>query len=442
MAMIKFPKDFLWGSATAAHQIEGAWDKDGKSPSIWDTYEAQAGRIKNGDTARVACDHYHLWREDVAMMKDLGMQAYRFSVAWPRILPSGRFPVNEPGLDFYDRLVDALLEAGIRPFVTLYHWDLPQRLMDKYGGWVGRDTAYCFSDFVAVVAARLGDRVTDWITHNEPGVAMEAYLEEGMPPGILDKKSAYQVAHHVLLSHGLAVDALRANCKKTPNVGITHDLWPVHPATDSDEDREAAQMRWDLRWAWYMDPIAHGKYPEKAWEALGEFQPKVEPGDMQCMARELDFFGLNYYSRIVMSAEDGELGPQPGREYSNLNWELYPEGMYEVLDVVCNKYKLGPVYITENGASFDDEIGPEGFVPDDKRIGYIKGCLEQIHKAISDGMDVRGYLVWSLMDNFEWSFGFSKRFGVVHVDYATQKRTPKASAKWYQKVIKQNGFPA
>jgi beta-glucosidase len=438
---MKFPKDFLWGSATASHQIEGAWNEDGKSPSIWDVYEQKPGKILNGDTARTACDHYHRYREDVALMKQLGMGAYRFSVAWPRILPSGKLPVNEKGLDFYDRLVDALLEADIRPFITCYHWDMPQALMDEYGGWVGRETAWCFADFVAVVAARLGDRVTDWITHNEPGVAMEAYLEEGWPPGdILDQKSAYQVAHHVLLSHGLAASALRATCAKTPNIGITQDLWPVHPATDSDEDRKAAQMRWDLRWGWLLEPIALGRYPEKGWEALGENRPVIEPGDMRIISTKLDFFGLNYYTRIIMSNSDGELGPQPGRKYTNMGWEFFPEGMYETLDIVCNKFKLGPVYITENGASFDDEVGPDGIVRDENRIEVLAGCLVQVHKAISDGMDVRGYFAWSFMDNFEWAQGFSKRFGIVHVDYATQKRTIKASGRWYQDVIKQNGF--
>lgn len=438
MSRLNFPDGFLWGAATSAHQIEGAYAADGKGQSNWDHFEGQAGRIMNGDTGRIACDHYHRWQEDVDLMSRLKLQAYRFSVSWPRVMPSGMAQVNAAGLDFYSGLVDALLEAGIQPFVTLYHWVLPQHLQEKYGGWEHRDTIKRFADYVEIVAARLGDRVEHWITHNEPGVAMEAYLDGDMPPGEVSRKKAYQVAHHILLSHGLAVQALRSASPKKPQVGLTHDIWPVHPASNDPADIAAARMRFDLRWDWYLRPIAFARYPAEALAYLGEDAPEILPGDMELMNQPLDFFGLNYYSRVIQS-RDGEIDRIPGSRYTAMDWEIYHPGMYEVLDLL-KKYDLGPIYITENGMAWDDEMSKDGRIHDRERIRFLHGQLEQVHRAISDGIDVRGYFAWSLMDNFEWCFGYSKRFGLVHVDFETLKRTAKDSARWYRRVIEGNGL--
>jgi beta-glucosidase len=439
MAFIRFPNDFVWGAATSAHQIEGGRDSEGKGLSTWDVFAQQEGRILDQTTAAVACDHFHLYEQDVAMMKQMGYRGYRFSIAWPRVMPTGRGPVNEPGLDFYDRLVDALLAAGIRPFVTLYHWDLPQALQDEIGGWEHRDTCQLFADYADVVARRLGDRVRDWITHNEPGVAMEAYQLGEMPPGTINEKKARQVAHHVMLSHGLSAAAIRAVSPEKPRVGITVDLWPCQPETEDPADVEAAKMRWDLHWDWYLRPIAKGRYPGKAWESLGKNQPTVRQGDLAIINTDLDFFGLNYYSRLVVG-KNGEIGPIPGSEYTDMAWEVYPDGLFQVLDKAQNEYDLGPIYITECGAAFPDVVSEDGRVHDERRLEFFKQHLAQVAKAIDAGIDVRGFLLWSLMDNWEWAHGFTKRFGIVHVDYETQKRTLKDSALWYQQVIKDGGF--
>ena len=439
MSYLRFPEGFLWGATTSAHQIEGAAAADGKGPSIWDIYERRPGNIRTGETAAVACDHYRRFREDVGLMADLGLKAYQFSIAWPRVMPDGRGRLNPKGMDFYDRLVDALLEAGIRPFAMLYHWDLPQALQEKLGGWANRQVAVLFAEYAAAMAHRLGDRVVDWVTHDEPGVTMEAYVEGGFAPGIVNKRHGYQVAHNVLLSHGLAVEALRANCPAKPSVGIIQDIWPVHPASDSRQDREAAEWRWELRWDWLLSPIAFGRYPERAMDMLGDDKPVVEPGDMSIIAAPMDFMGVNYYSRIVAGSR-GEVARVAGSQYTDMGWEIYPEGMYEVLKLVRDLYKLGPIFIAESGAAFADEVTHDGMVHDPRRMEYHATHLAQVHRAIADGMDVRGYFAWSLMDNFEWSHGFSKRFGLTYVDYPTQRRIIKDSGRWYAKVIEENGF--
>ena len=439
MSTLRFPEGFLWGAATSAHQIEGGHDADGKGPSTWDVFETEAGRIRNGDTAQVACDHYHRYAEDVGLMRKLGLRAYRFSIAWPRVQPYGCGPVNEAGLDFYDRLVDALLDAGITPFVTLYHWDLPQPLQAEIGGWESREIVSLFADYAELCAERLGDRVTHWITHNEPGATMEAYLEGTMPPGIVHEKKAYQVAHNVLLSHGLATQALRAIGGERFQIGIAPDIWPVYPATDDPADIEAAELLWEKRWAWFLEPLGLKRYPAKAWEALGDSRPKVLDGDLELIGQPLDFLGVNHYSRVVVG-RDGEVERLPDRPYTDFGWEVVPEAFYDALARVHANYKLGPFYITENGAAYNDVLDADGRVRDPKRQAYFAQYLATLHRAITDGVPVKGYFAWSLLDNFEWAYGYSVRFGLIHVDYETQARTIKESARWYAQVIADNGF--
>jgi beta-glucosidase len=438
MAFLRFPDDFLWGAATSAHQIEGGHDADGKGPSTWDVFETQPGRIAHGHTAQVACDHYHRSSEDVALMKSLGLQAYRFSIAWPRVQPHGLGPVNEPGMDFYDRLVDKLLEAGIQPFATLYHWDLPQPLQTEIGGWESREIIPLFADYAELMAERLGDRVTNWITHNEPGATMEAYLEGTMPPGAVDVPLAYQVAHNVLVSHGLATQALRAVGGERFKIGLAADVWPIYPATDDPADIAAAELLWEKRYSWFLEPLGLKRYPIDAWEALGLARPKVLPGDMELIGQKLDFLGINHYTRVV-TGKDGEVSRMPGSAYTDMDWEVFPPGFYDCLARVHQNYKLGPFYITENGAAFPDIVGPDGVVHDQARQDFYAAYLAELHHAVSDGVPVLGYFAWSLLDNFEWAYGYDKRFGLVHVDFDTLKRTPKQSALWYRDAIKANG---
>lgn len=439
MTKLSFPKDFLWGTATSAHQIEGAWADDGKGVNTWDRFEQEPGRILNGDTAQVACDHYHRWSEDLSLIREIGFGAYRFSISWARILPNGRGKPNPLGLDFYDRLVDALLAKGIKPLVTLYHWDLPQALQNTIGGWESRDSAKIFADYAGVVTKRLGDRVTDWITHNEPGATMEAYLEGTMPPGTIDRRLAYQVAHHVLLSHGLAGQALDSYSPKKPKVGIALDLWPVHPATDKQGNDVQADLWWQLRYAWFLSPVSLGKYPELALDALGDDGPITQNGDLKLISRKLDFIGVNHYSRLLVDGRGKEHLPE-GAPLTDMEWEVYPPAMFEVLDQVQNEYGVSPIYITENGAAYQDQIDADGRIRDRKRRQYFQKYLAQVHKAIEKGIDVRGYFAWSLLDNFEWAFGYDKRFGLIYVNFDTLKRTIKDSGHWFSQVIRQNGF--
>lgn len=439
----KFPDGFIWGIATSSYQIEGAWNEDGKGLSIWDVFSHTKGRIIDGSTGDVACDHYHRWMEDVELMKDLGVSAYRFSIAWARILPDGKGKVNEKGLEFYSRLVDALLERGIRPFITLYHWDLPQSLQD-IGGWANRDVAFYFAEFASVVAKRLGDRVKHWITHNEPWVV--AWIGYGFghhAPGIQNHKVALQVAHHLLLSHGLAVEVLRDLCGGEAEVGITLNLSPVHPASEADI---AAAKRYDgFLNRWFLDPIFVGSYPTDMLELYGELAPDIYAGDMAIIGRRIDFLGVNYYSRSVV-AHDEDLKPVKakgvkveGAEYTEMGWEVYPDGLYELLIRLREEYRMPKIYITENGAAYPDEVSPDGRVHDEKRTNYLRKHILSAHRAICEGVNLAGYFVWSLMDNFEWAYGYTKRFGIVFVDFESQKRIVKDSGLWYSKVVQANG---
>ncbi|MGB8645499.1 MAG: GH1 family beta-glucosidase [Anaerolineae bacterium] len=435
-----FPPEFVWGAATAAYQIEGAWNEDGKGESIWDRFAHTPGKVRDGDTGDVAADHYHRYPQDVALLKQLGAGAYRFSLAWPRILPEGRGAVNPRGLDFYDRLVDTLLAAHIQPFVTLYHWDLPQALQDR-GGWGNRDTSGYFADYALIVARHFGDRVRHWITLNEPSVvAFEGHSNGGHAPGVKDRPLALQVAHHLNVAHGLAAQALRAGSQQA-QVGVTISLWPCQPATDSNADRQAAERVWQRHEAWFLDPVVRGYYPP---EALADYGPNafaVQQGDAALMAQPLDFLGINNYSRHIVSATKGHVRPSDS-EYTEMGWEVSPEGFYQLLTRLRDDYHLPPLYITENGAAFADIVSDDVQVHDPRRVSYLRGYIEQLGRAIADGVDVRGYFCWSLLDNFEWAHGYSKRFGLYYVDYATQARILKDSGKFYSEVIRRNGIAA
>lgn len=445
MSKITFPPDFLWGTATASYQIEGATHEDGRGMSIWDTFCRVSGAVANGDTGDVACDHYHRYLDDVELMSRLGIKGYRFSIAWPRILPLGTGKVNSAGLDFYDRLVDRLLAKDIEPFATLYHWDLPQALQDK-GGWPDRSVVEAFVRYADVVSQRLGDRVHQWMTHNEPFCT--AWLGYGLgqhAPGMQDVQAALQTAHHVLLSHGQAVRVLRGNGGAKTKVGIVTNLTWADAFSDSPEDQAAAHRFEGLHNRWFLDPLFKGDYPADMLELFGPLAPTMQDGDMAAIAAPLDFLGVNYYNRSVLSEDNGWLPlrvkfHRPEGEYTEMDWEVYPPGLYNVLMWVHQTYAPPAMYVTENGAAYQDEVTPDGQICDDKRQAFLAGYIAQAHRAIQSGAPVRGYFVWSLMDNFEWAHGYTKRFGIVHVDYETQKRTIKQSGEWYAQVTKENGF--
>lgn len=430
-----FPSDFVWGTATAAYQIEGAWNQDGKGESIWDRFSHTPGKIMNGDTGDVACDHYHRYREDIALMRTLNLHAYRFSISWPRVLPSGAKIVNPKGLDFYDRLVDALLEAHIEPYATLYHWDLPQALQD-IGGWGNRDIIARFADYASLIAKRLGDRVKNWTTLNEPWVVAFMGNRSGEhAPGLYDEKLALQVSHHLLVAHGAAVDAIRANAT-TSRVGIVLSLSPFESLHDTRDELAEAEMYWQKDGAWFLDPLFRGHYPVTVLESYGALAPEILPGDMAQIGRTLDFCGVNSYFRLVVGAE----GRVPGSEYTEMGWEVHAPALERLLLRLHRDYKMPPIYITENGAAFRDEIGADGRIHDVRRMHYLQKYLCAVSNSIAQGVDVRGYFLWSLLDNFEWAYGYGKRFGIVHVDYTTQKRTIKDSAKWYAQTIAENAL--
>ncbi len=440
---LEFPEGFFWGAATSAYQIEGAPDADGKGPSIWDTFTHEPGHVVNNETGDVACDHYHRWRDDVDLIGRLGLNAYRFSISWPRVLPQGTGAVNARGLDFYDRLVDALLERGIQPFPTLYHWDLPQALQDR-GGWPSRETASAFVEYAATVARRLGDRVRFWTTHNEPLVVTYfGHVTGEHAPGIRDPLAALRAAHHLLLSHGEAVPVLRGESKGPVQVGIALNLQPVHPASESPEDRTVAQRMDGLMNRWYLDPLFRGSYPEDLWSQLGAARPRVQEGDLERIAVPIDFLGVNYYSRFVArSAPDQPLGVeqvQPEGERS-LMWEVYPQGLPELLERVWREYRPAALLVTENGMPLADAPDAAGRVNDERRIDFLRRHLAGAHRALAAGVPLRGYFVWSLLDNFEWALGYRMRFGLVHVDFGTLERTPKASAAWYGTTARRGGI--
>jgi beta-glucosidase len=433
-----FPTDFMWGAATAAYQIEGAAREDGRGESIWDRFCATPGKVRNGDTGAVACDFYHRYPADIALMRDLGLDAFRFSIAWPRILPEGRGRVNPAGLDFYDRLVDALLANGIRPFPTLYHWDLPQRLEDE-GGWPERATAEAFVEYVEAVSARLGDRVSHWITHNEPWVV--AWLGHGLgvhAPGRTSSRDALAAAHHVLLSHGWATEVLR---RESPGseVGIALALTHTYPASESEGDERAARLADGSFNRWYLDPL-HGRgYPEDMVEHFAPDAPTVEDGDLDAIAAPLDFLGVNYYFRQLVREDPDGGGPvlvrDPDWSFTAMGWEVYPDGLYDLLVRLRDDYGPRAISIFENGAAYDDLREHDGEVRDPERQAYLDEHLGAVGRAIDDGVPVRGYFVWSFLDNFEWAEGYWKRFGIVYIDYPTLERIPKGSFYWYRNFI-------
>jgi beta-glucosidase len=433
----RFPPGFLWGAAVSAYQIEGAVAEDGRGESIWDRFSATPGKVVNADSGAVACDSYHRYRDDVRLMQELGLGAYRFSISWPRIVPEGRGRVNRAGLDYYERLVDELLAAGIEPFVTLYHWDLPQALEDQ-GGWPVRATAEAFAEYVEVVTERLGDRVSNWITQCEPWVV--GWLGYGTgehAPGRKSDADALAAAHHVLLSHGLAADVIRREAGGA-RVGITIDLVAFHPLTDSPEDRAAVVRSDGSRNRWILDPVLRGAYPEDMLDHFGPVLPEIEDGDLETIAAPLDFLGVNYYTRSVVRADSDGGSPVTvdgdGVERTDMGWEVYPDGLHELLVRLHDEYDPPPLYVTENGAAYADHR-LNGSVHDPRRISYVERHLDAIARAIEDGVPVHGYFLWSLLDNFEWSFGYSRRFGIVYVDYETLERVPKASYGWYRDVI-------
>ncbi|MBN1286542.1 MAG: beta-glucosidase [Anaerolineae bacterium] len=438
-----FPKDFMWGVATSSYQIEGAVHADGRGESIWDRFTHTPGAIKDGSTGDVACDHYHRYREDVALMQSLGVKAYRFSVAWPRILPQGTGEVNQAGLDFYSRLVDALLEAGITPFVTLYHWDLPQALEDR-GGWNNRDTAEAFAAYADVMTRRLGDRARYWMTHNEPWCTAFLGYDMGIfAPGIKDLKVTLQVSHHLLLSHGLAVPAMRANLGDGAAVGIAPNFMPVYPATDAPEDRAAARRLDGLFNRWFADPLFGKGYPQDTWDLYGENVPDVQPGDIETLAAPVDFLGVNYYNPGTV-ADAPDAPPPHLRDVSDPDLErtadriIYPEGLYDILVQLHRDYNPPALYITENGAAFHDEPGEDSRVHDAGRIAFLEAHFAQAARALKAGVPLKGYFVWTLMDNFEWAAGYTLRYGITWVDFETQRRIPKDSALWYRDFIRKH----
>jgi beta-glucosidase len=434
-----FPADFRWGVATAAYQIEGATTEDGRGVSTWDTFSHEPGRTRDGHTGDVACDHYHRWPEDLDLMAGLGIDAYRFSVAWPRIQPAGRGATNPRGLDFYERLVDGLLERGIAPTPTLYHWDLPQPLEDE-GGWMNRDTAYRFAEYSSVVAERLADRVDMWITLNEPVVVMAYGYAFGVyAPGRALMLDALPTAHHQLLAHGLAVDVLRG--RGAQKIAISNHYIPAWPATASPEDRLAADAFDTLINRLFTDPILLGRYPDLA--ALGSPDlSHVQDGDLKLISAPIDALGVNYYqpnrlSHVADSPLPFDILPVEGFPATGMGWPIVPDGLRSLLVTLRDSYgpALPPIYITENGCSFDDAVGPDGAVDDRQRIAFLDSHLSAVRAAMGEGVDVRGYFVWSLLDNFEWAEGYHPRFGLIHVDYESQKRTPKASYAWYRDRI-------
>jgi beta-glucosidase len=451
---LRFPDGFVWGAATAAYQIEGAAAEDGRGPSIWDTFSRTPGKVYRGHTGDIACDHYHRYVDDVAMMADLGLASYRFSVAWPRIQPDGTGPVNHRGLDFYDRLVDELIGKGIDPVVTLYHWDLPQTFEDR-GGWTNRETAEAFADYALAVYGRLGDRVRTWTTLNEPWCsAYLGYSSGRHAPGVQDPAAAFAAVHHLNLAHGLGVAALRGAGAQT--IGVTLNpasVLPIDPA--SEADLAAVRLVDGLHNRIFFDPILKGEYPADILRHVERFSDLawLRDGDAALIGQPIDVLGVNFYSPTYVGAREGapgNLGEYPGSEgiefrepvgpVTDMGWQIEPSALTKLLTRIGRDYPGVPLLITENGACYPDGPGPDDRVADTRRVSYLDGHLRACHDAISNGVDLRGYFVWSLMDNFEWAEGYLKRFGIVHVDYRSQRRTPKDSARWYREVIRRNGL--
>jgi beta-glucosidase len=447
-AAAELPSEFVWGAATSAYQIEGAVAADGRGPSIWDTFARLPGKTWAGESGDPACDHYHRHAEDVRLMADLGLDAYRFSVAWPRIQPGGQGPANPAGIAFYDRLVDELLAAGVEPWPTLYHWDLPQSLQDR-GGWSERDTAYRFADYVAFVADALADRVRHWSTLNEPWcAAFEGHMSGRHAPGIQSPVAAVRAVHHLLVGHGLAVAALRA--RGEAKVGISLNLIPAEPADDSPGAHDAARLVDGQQIRLFLDPLLRGCYPD---DVVGDFaragaQLPIVGNDAQLIAAPLDWIGVNYYAPHIVSQGadprrmspfipgDAVLGVRTTKDVTALGWPVRPRTFAALLRRLHRDYPGIPLYVHENGAAFHDVVSAGGEIDDSDRRGYIARHIDVVREAVLDGVDVRGYFAWSLLDNYEWAEGYRMRFGIVHVDFATQRRTLKSSGQWYSQLIK------
>ena len=443
MATYAFPQSVIWGTATSSYQIEGGAREGGRGPSIWDTFSHTPGNVAGGHTGDVACDHYHRWREDIQHMAALGVRSYRFSVAWPRILPEGTGPVNQEGLDFYDRLVDGLLEAGIQPAVTLYHWDLPYRLQ-TIGGWANRAVVDAFVHYAEHVMKRLGDRVHAWITHNEPWCASFLSYQLGHhAPGMKDMAIALQVAHHLLLSHGRVVQLFRS-LGLPGEIGITLNLSPAYPASAVEEDRAAARRQDGYLNRWFLDPVFKGRYPDDMWGlyAAAYPMPDVRSGDLETIAQPIDFLGVNYYSvsRVAHDPQNptGWRHVKPIGPVTDMGWEVWPDGLLDLLLRLKADYGDPAIYITENGCAYPDQPDAEGKVHDPLRIRYYEQHLIKCSEAIAQGGRLKGYYAWSLMDNFEWAFGYTKRFGLIYVDFDSQARNWKDSAHWYRQVVTAN----
>lgn len=448
MAKLIFPDHFTWGAATSSYQIEGAPAADGKGESIWDRFTHTPGNTWNEENGDLACNHYHLYPDDVQLMADLGLQSYRFSISWPRIFPAGGGKPNQKGIDFYRRLVDLLVQHGIKPAVTLYHWDLPQALQDN-GGWANRDTARYFEHYAAYVFENLDLPVDLWVTLNEPWVS--AFLGHALgvhAPGDNDFSKALQVSHHLLLAHGLAVRSFRESGRKNEPIGITLNLAPVHPASDSDADKNQARRADGFMNRWFLDPVFTGTYPRDMVEIFSRSfeMPVIIEEDGAIISSPVDFLGVNNYTRIVVragSSDDDFMGSPvnpPDAEYTEMGWEIYPQGIYELLIRLHNEYQPPKLYITENGAAFADKVNEFGEINDSQRIDYLQAYIREAWNALQDGVPLEGYYAWSLLDNFEWSFGYSKRFGLVYVDFSTLQRIPKNSAYWYRDLISRNGL--
>lgn len=442
MGFLSFPNGFRWGTATASYQIEGSWKADGKGESIWDRFAHSPGRIARGETGDVACDHYRRWRGDLDLMKEMGLNAYRFSLFWPRILPEGRGKVNPKGLGFYDRLVDGLLSRGIEPFVTLYHWDLPLAVHDA-GGWLNRRTTQWFAEYARVAVRALGDRVRHWMTLNEPGVVSYCgYAQRWHAPGAGDEATAPQVFHHLILAHGRAVTACRA-LRPRLAFGIAPNLHMIYPARDREADRRAVEAHWKDTVGGQMEPILRGRHPEPTWRRVRELGGElvVKPGDAREMSPRLDFLGINYYFNILHPArKNAFIGNSRALRKTDLGWPDYPDGLRDLLLKVTRRYGPLPIYVTENGAAFFNERPVRGRVRDPRRVEYLRGHVKAVGEALARGADVRGLFVWSFMDNFEWSHGYKPRFGLVHVDYRNQRRTVKDSGWLYGQIARENGL--
>lgn len=459
--MKKFPADFLWGSATSSYQIEGAWREDGKGPSIWDGFSHIPGKVADNDHGDIACDHYHRMEEDVQLMKALGLKVYRFSISWPRILPDGKDKqINQAGIDFYNRLIDELLANDIQPWVTLYHWDLPLALDMEHGGWLNKNITTFFADYARVCFQHFGDRVKNWITINEPWViSMLGYGQGIFAPGRISKVEPYLAGHHIILAHAEAVAVYRKEfSRQGGKIGITNNCDWREPLSDSAPDQAAAERALEFYLAWFTDPIYLGHYPQCMVDRLGDRLPTFSPEEVELVQGSSDFFGLNHYTTMLASEADGEfidagvygnggisedqdvnLHVDPAWAKTSMDWAIVPWGCQKLLEWIHHRYDGPDIYITENGGAFPDQM-VNGKVDDQDRLAYVRGYLGACHAAIANGVQLKGYMLWSLMDNFEWASGYAKRFGIHYVDFDTLERTPKASALWYKEVMEQNGL--